>query len=1369
MGRRLSRSDQLSRWVYGFDGASPNGGSGMRLAVGAIVAATALVGGLVVATVSAPTASAANPPTTGSLIVDASFSAATVTDAAWTGLGSTCLTGAPAGSVPSPTINNCDSRRTGPVPALGVTPGYLQLTDAGRSSVGTLLYNRPIPASAGISVVFEQYQYGGNGADGIGFFLVDGATDLTRAGGNGGSLGYTQRTGVDGIVGGYVGVGFDAFGNFYDDGEGKGASCPTDQRSPSTATGAVASNVVTLRGPGNGRVGYCYQGSTTDPASNPNKPTSTLPGTLRAATGTTDPTLAKRLVNVQVTPAPDARVIVQIDFGTGDGWQEVLNRPAPANAPHTYKFGFTGATGGVTDVHLLRNVLVRTIEPLATLQLTKQVDRTAGVLPAVITVGTQIPFQYLVTNAGLGTLNGLVVTDNSVAAVSCASTTLPPAPDPDSSTVCHGSYSVTAADITAGSVTNIAQATGLDPGSATVTSNEDTVTVPLVSQLALTKAVVTAAPYAVGQQIAYSFTVTNTGGSTVSNIAVADSRTAAGTVMCDSTNLDPGQVAHCALTTPVLAAQLAADGSLLNTALASGQTPVGQQVTSNQAQARIQVGTDVRVTESVDAASPLVGQRVTFTITGVNVGPGLATNVVINDLLPTGLSLVSATASTGVYNSATGNWTIPSLPLGPPTQPATLIVVATVDTASVVTNAATLTALLQPDINPANNTASVSLNPIVPTTDVAVSMSADTPTVRVGEEAIFTLSATNNGPQPATGVTITDTLPSRLQLVSTDGAYDPSTGIWTAGSLAAGQTISVHLTVRATAIGSFQNTVGLATVSPQDVNQSNDVASANLTVTAPLADLQVVKSIVSGVQDVEVGDFVTYSLTVTNAGPDAVPDAVVAETHVAGLAIQTQDFTSTNPLQGSVDPVDLNWSVGSLASGASATIVVRVEVLTAGSKINVATASSATADDPDLSNNTDIASFSSGPTRLDLGVTTTRIGAAQVPLGNTVGFTVEVRNNGPAAATAVTLYDPVPHGLSFGSATTTAGSYDPSTGIWSLGALPNGQTETLTLTATAGEPGALTNTASLQSLDQSDTDPTNNTAGASITVVVLADLAITKSVSPTLAQPGEIVTYTVSVTNNGPNTAENVQAVDPARIEATITGSSVTQGSFDAPDRVWDIGTLASGQTATLTLTVHITRTGTFLNTVVISQTSVPDPDLTNNLAQATIEIPAADLTVTASVDDRAPRVGQRVTFTISASNLGPDPSTTAVVHDLLPAGLSYISSSTSTGTYDAVTGTWTIGTLVVNGPAETLTIIAEATAAGPTVNNVLIESTFPFDPDQSNDTASVELEVAVAANSAVSPLPDTGAPALEPMIAGVILLVLGASLLLIGRRRGRR
>src|SRR5262249_24983284 len=161
---------------------------------------------------------------TGTALVNETFSNSTVSDPNFTVQGRTCLTGAnappPAGSA---NIPQCPANQSGPVPPRGVVPGYLQFTDAANNEAGSILYNRPIPSSAGVVATFEQWQYGGNGADGISFFLVDGATTLTATGGLGGSLGYAQRfTTEPGVKGAYLGIGFDAFGNFYNDGENRG-------------------------------------------------------------------------------------------------------------------------------------------------------------------------------------------------------------------------------------------------------------------------------------------------------------------------------------------------------------------------------------------------------------------------------------------------------------------------------------------------------------------------------------------------------------------------------------------------------------------------------------------------------------------------------------------------------------------------------------------------------------------------------------------------------------------------------------------------------------------------------------------------------------------------------------------------------------------------------------------------------------------------------------------------------------------------------------------------------------------------------------------------------------------------------------------
>jgi hypothetical protein len=347
------------------------------------------------------------------VLVNETFTGATVADPLINGNGMTCLTGAAQGSSPPPgqsPLKGCPAGLLGPIPPLGVVPGYLLLTDAATNKAGDVFYNRPVPASAGLEATFEIFMYGGTGADGITFYLVDGATNLTAVGGRGGSLGYAQRNAENGILGGYVGVGFDVYGNYYDDGENRGNGCPVGQKSPSSLSGAIAPNTVVVRGPGSGLVGYCYQTSTTNPLSNPNKPTSTLPGKLGATTLAT----AKRTVDVVVSPAPNPVITVRIDFNDGKGFQTVLTTPAPPNPPTTYKFGFSGSTGGSTDVHLLRNIVVGTVNPLVVLHLDKQVDRSGTPLPPVLTVGSVIPYQFVVTNAGSNPLSNPIINDPTV-------------------------------------------------------------------------------------------------------------------------------------------------------------------------------------------------------------------------------------------------------------------------------------------------------------------------------------------------------------------------------------------------------------------------------------------------------------------------------------------------------------------------------------------------------------------------------------------------------------------------------------------------------------------------------------------------------------------------------------------------------------------------------------------------------------------------------------------------------------------------------------------------------------------------------------------------------------------------------------------
>lgn len=448
---------------------------------------------------SAPVSVAAQPPP--SIYVEEDFTGATAPE--FTGYGSACLTGAPAdddgpttgvhplGGCPTP------SAAGGPVPPPGADGnGFLQLTDAKTDQSGAALYNQAVPAEDGLVVTFEQWQYGPTAefqgeirpADGISFFLVDGAADLDAPGAFGGSLGYAQKNDpaeavVPGVDQGYVGIGLDVLGNFFNDGEGRGSGCPEDQRSPAgTAFPTISStgpNMVTVRGPGDGLQGYCFLDATyTGEHSDATGWESSLPGLLEGPTTevSSDPVQAeadlepsKRTVTVEITPAPDPVLTVWIDFQDGRGPQQVLSRPAPTPVPSSYKFGFAGSTGVWSNVHLIRNVVIG--RPAPALSLVKSVPDD---LPLPLEAGDEVPYTYTVTNTGNTELDDVTVTDDRLGPVTCPQTSL----SPGQSVECTGTGTVTEEDAARGELTNTATATATHDGQE-VGPEEDSLTLPV--------------------------------------------------------------------------------------------------------------------------------------------------------------------------------------------------------------------------------------------------------------------------------------------------------------------------------------------------------------------------------------------------------------------------------------------------------------------------------------------------------------------------------------------------------------------------------------------------------------------------------------------------------------------------------------------------------------------------------------------------------------------------------------------------------------------------------------------------------------------------------------------------------------------------
>jgi uncharacterized repeat protein (TIGR01451 family) len=196
------------------------------------------------------------------------------------------------------------------------------------------------------------------------------------------------------------------------------------------------------------------------------------------------------------------------------------------------------------------------------------------------------------------------------------------------------------------------------------------------------------------------------------------------------------------------------------------------------------VTADLNVGKTVDEPTPSEGGTVNYTINVTNAGPGPATVVQLMDLLPAGVSLVSATPSQGTYDPVSGDWYVGSVPVG---GNISLVLQALVDAGvggSTITNTASVDFLSQNDPNPANDVAAVDINPVgtpnltivkaVTTLEDPISGTVD-PKAIPGATLRYLIVLTNSGTGPVDADTliITDPLPANMALRVTD--FDAST------------------------------------------------------------------------------------------------------------------------------------------------------------------------------------------------------------------------------------------------------------------------------------------------------------------------------------------------------------------------------------------------------------------------------------------------------------------------------------------------------------------------------------------------------------------------------------------------------------------
>ncbi|HLO44346.1 MAG TPA: SdrD B-like domain-containing protein, partial [Leadbetterella sp.] len=680
---------------------------------------------------------------------------------------------------------------------------------------------------------------------------------------------------------------------------------------------------------------------------------------------------------------------------------------------------------------------------------------------------------------------------------------------------------------------------------------------------------------------------------------------------------------------------------------------------------------DLNLVKTVNNATPNVGEKVTFTVKVSNDGPSAATGVQVKDLVPNGYETISAISNSGTLSGSEITWSNLSIPNGQ--------------------------------------------------------------FVNLTFDAIVKV--------PGTGVDFVN-----VARVTASDQFDKDS--------------------KPNNAANTNGTGGIGSQDSDDTQDAGDEDDGDDAKTTPkVIDLELDKTVSTATPN--VGETVTYTLKLTNKGPNTATGVALEDIIPNGLESIT--LTATNSPQGVIAGNKITFSGLTVLKDETKTFTYTAKVkepLTGVSYKNVAQVTAANEYDIDSKPNNDDGDQSEDdedpetivPQQADLNLVKT-VNNATPNVGEKVTFTVKVSNDGPSAATGVQVKDVVPNGYETISAISNSGTLSGSEITWSNLSIPNGQFVNLTFDAIVKVPGTgvdFVNVARVTASDQFDKDSkpnnaanTNGTGGIGSqdaddtqdagdeddgddakTTPKVIDLELDKTVSTATPNVGETITYTLKLTNKGPNTATGVALEDviPNGLEnITLTATNSPQGVIAGNKITFSGLTVLKDETKTFTYTAKVKEplTGvSYKNVAQVTAANEYDIDSKPNNDDGdqseddedpeTIVPQKADLSLVKTVNDKYPKVGDVVTFTVKVSNGGPQTATNVKVEDVVPNGYSAISSISNSGIVSGNVITWVIPS-IASGASSTLTFnvkVGQPATGVSFINLAEVKSVDQYDPD---------------------------------------------------------
>ena len=731
------------------------------------------------------------------------------------------------------------------------------------------------------------------------------------------------------------------------------------------------------------------------------------------------------------------------------------------------------------------------------------------------------------------------------------------------------------------------------------------------------------------------------------------------------------------------------------------------------------------------------GDKIIFTITVRNNGPCDATNVNVSEELSSLIHMYHHDATPGTtYDGHI--WHIGDLAKGGMCK---LVIYANVTSLGNITNAVNVTST-ENDTNKSNNNASIPNITAEPIVDLRINKTVGLfnlttyqtvdivgTDVNVTNVLIFTLTVVNDGPCNATNVYIREPLSDKLRMCEVyDNVTDPSgkkqgwnasKGVykdkytWVIGNMTVGEKANLTIVARIVYSGIIENEV-FVTSNDDDINMSNNYDNITPLVATTKVDLAINKTVNVTTGVVNVSDLVEFTITAHNYGPCNTSGVYVLEALDPNLK---EEYHVASP--GTRYDDGYTWYIGNLDAGANATLKIVARVMEPGNFSNYVEIFGYDIDTNESNNNKTIPNITANPI-VDLEIEKEANVGNITYVGDTVVFTITVRNRGPCDATNVNVSEVLSPHLELADWTTWDGYYDVDEGVWHIGTLNKYDWRQLILVTNVVSVGNISNVVFVNSTENDTNTSNNNASIPNITALPTVDLQIMKDVNITsrFAKVYDFIEYTVTVYNDGPCNATNVMVNETINPALKFIRAETKSGYYNETEGIWHIGNLSKGSRVNLTIVTLVMRNGTVIPNLVIVNSTEKDNNPYDNWDEVDIAVlPIVDLRITKEANVTSEiGVTEKIKFVITVFNDGPCDATGIYVTESLSDKLKLLSNVTTAGKWDGYT--WNIPKLL-NGTNATLTIIAQAVYAG-NITNVVVVHAYQNETNYTNNNASI-------------------------------------------------